>query len=236
MKKIVFLSFLLLLFASCSVITMEPFRSADTLGGLLHFRGGIGGQLGQLVTQQSIEGEFHNGDITYPATNVFLGMGIHKSIDVYMSAGLTFPSLGGALGVKYQFYDKLGLKFAVIPTIRFSNFSNSVNVFGNTETFKYMYLGGETPVAVTFSLFNFILLTAGVHGGYYRMAFETDNEKLYYNMFSYGFYLMPEIKVFALRLTPSVDFRWYWTPGAEFVKATEGIRNIYPSLSLSLQF
>ena len=98
-----------------------------------------------------------------------------------------------------------------------------------------MYLGGETPVAATFSLFNFVLITAGVHGGYYRMAFEQDLEKVYYNLFSYGFYFMPEIKIFAVRFSPSVDFRWFFTPGVDFVRTTEGFKNVYPSLSISLQ-
>ncbi|MDD3803376.1 MAG: hypothetical protein PHW02_03185 [bacterium] len=236
MRKIMVLIFLTLLLSSCSVITMEPFRTADTLGGPLHFRAGAGVQMGQFVGQQRVENEFHNSNLAFPAVNLFLGLGILKNIDLYASAGVAFPSLGAALGVKYQFYDKLGLKVAVIPTLRFSNFSNTVNVFGNNETFKYMYLGGETPVAATFSLFNFILLTAGAHVGYYRMAFETDNEKFYYNLFSYGVYLMPELKVFALRLTPSVDFRWYFAPGAKLVNETEGLKNVYPSISLSLQF
>lgn len=227
---------LIFLLTSCTVITMEPYRTADTLGGPLHFRAGAGVQLGQLITQQSIEGEFHNGDLSYPAINVFAGMGILKNIDAYLSAGVAFPSLGAALGIKYKFFDKLGLKMAVIPTVRFSNFSNTVNVLGRTDTYKYMYLGGEAPVCATFSILDIVFLTAGVHGGYYRMAFENDNEKLYYNMFSYGLFFSPELKLWVLRITPSVDFRWYSTPGAEYICETEALKNVYPSINISLQF
>lgn len=236
MKKIILISFLILIFASCTVITMEPYRTADTLGGPLHFRFGAGVQLGQLISQQSNPDEFHNGDAPYPVVNAYVGTGLLKNLDLYLSAGITLPSVGTAVSLKYQFYDKLGLKFAIIPAFRYNSGSNSSSITGDTIDYKYNIIGGELPLCATFSVFNIILVTAGVQGGYYRMAFDEDSRQIDYNMISYGFYLIPEVKLLAFRITPSVDFRWFTTLGSDYVASTSGFHNIYPSLSLSLQF
>lgn len=236
MKNIFVILIFVFLFASCTVITMEPYRSADTLGGPLHVRAGIGIQMGQLITQQGDSANFVNGDLPFPTANAYAGIGISKNIDIYGSVGITFPSLSGSLGMKFQFYDKLGLKLAVIPTFRLNNGENKAVAFGDSSYYNYNIIGGELPIVASYSILNFIILTAGSHAGCYFMEFKEDSNRVNFTMLSYGFYLMPEIKLWAFRITPSVDFRWFNVPNATYVRSTSDFRNIYPSLSLSFQF
>ncbi len=244
MKKIIFPLIMILLISSCTTITTESFRSADTLGGPFKFRGGIGVQAGQAVESQTDPDSLKNFSHMNPAAQAFVGVGVLENIDLYTSASVSFPlSMDFGIGVKYKFLDKVGLKAAIIPSVKYS-FADSIimtsNLFGNSkDTISYKIKGIEVPVVFTYSIINIFLLTGGVHGGYYTMNYTKNNVSNNYDVFTYGIIIMPEIKWSVIRISPGLDIRNFYsknTPISNTVNNSLIVKHFYPFISLSLQF
>ncbi|MCK4523364.1 hypothetical protein KAU15_00430, partial [candidate division WOR-3 bacterium] len=235
---------LLLLISSCTTITTESFRSADTLGGPLKFRGGIGVQAGQAVESQTNPDSLKNFSHMNPAAQAFVGIGILENIDFYTSASVSFPlSIDFGIGIKYKFLDKIGLKGAIIPSVKYS-FADSIvvksSLLGNSQdTISYNIKGFELPVVFTYSIIDIFLLTGGVHGGYYTMNYTKNNVSNNYDVFTYGIIVMPEIKWSVIRISPGLDIRSFYSKNTP-ISNTEGnsliVKHFYPFISLSLQF
>ncbi len=243
MKKIILPLILIMLISSCTTITTESFRSADTLGGPLKFRGGIGVQAGQAVESQTNPDSLKNFSHMNPAVQAFAGIGILENIDLYTSASISFPlSMDFGIGVKYKFLDKVGLKAAIIPSVKFSSADSIItsNLFSTSkDTISYNIKGFELPLVFTYSIIDIFLLTGGVHGGYYTMNYTKNNVSNNYNVFTYGVILMPEIKWSVIRISPGLDIRNFYSKNTP-ISNTEGnsliVKHFYPFISLSLQF
>ena len=108
------------------------------------------------------------------------------------------------------------------------------------DTISYRIIGGEIPLVFTYSILNMVLLTGGVHGGYYRMSYTDNGASNNYDFFTYGAVLMPEVKLGIIRISLGVDIRSHYSSNTPIVFTTDTYsplrRNIYPFLSLSLQF
>ena len=234
MKKFIYPLLILMITASCTVITTEPYRSADTLGGPLHFRAGIGAQLGGLISGQTRTDTLENIGIVYPAGIAYAGIGLWKNLDLYASVSMTFPAVGTSFSLKYKFYDKLGFKAGMMPTFKYS--TGAGEAVG--DSFSYRLIGGELPVMGTFSLADILKLTVGVQGGYYRYMYDSGTARNY-DFFSYGLNLMPELKLFFFRITPGVEFRGYYSMNTPIVYNSDYNlfqKHVFPYLSISFQF
>ena len=227
MKKIIYVLFILVLTASCTVITTEPYRSADTLGGPMHFRAGIGAQLGGLISGQTKTDTLENIGIVYPAGSAYAGIGLWKNRYRYSSVAMTFS-------LKYKFFDKLGFKAGMMPTFKYSTGAGEAA----GDSFSYKLIGGELPVMGTFSLADILKLTVGLQGGYYRYMYDSGTARNY-DFFSYGLNLMPELKLFFFRITPGVEFRGYYSMNTPIVYNSDYSifqKHVFPYLSISFQF
>lgn len=229
---------IIILMTSCTVVTTESYRSADTLGGPLRFRMGLGVQAGQGIGQQTNPDTLQNVAYSMPALQGFIGLGILDNMDIYGSASVGFPlstDFGG--GVKFKFLDNLGLKGALIPGFKYTSMDNAVSL---GDTLSYTIMGGEMPLVFTYSIVNMILLTGGVHGGYYRMSYTRNGTGNNYDFFTYGAVIMPEFKLGVLRISPGVDLRGHYSKDTPIVFPTDTYsklrRHVYPFISISLQF
>lgn len=238
MRRFLLPLLIIIVLTSCTVVTTESYRSADTLGGPLRFRMGLGVQAGQGIGTQSDPDSLHNVAYSMPAVQGFLGLGILDNLDIYGSASVGFPlSTDFGAGVKFKFLDNLGLKGAVIPGFKYTNMDESVS---SGDTFSYRIMGGEVPVVFTYSILNMILLTGGVHGGYYKMSYSRNGVENNYDFFTYGGIIMPEFKLGILRISPGVDIRGHYSSNTPIVFPTDTYndvrKHIYPFISISLQF
>lgn len=234
MKNLIILFFILLLSASCTVIAVEPYRTADTLGPL-HFRIGAGAELGQLAPNPPSSNEITDLGKSYPLGIVYAGMGIWDNIDIYASAGLTFPSLSYSGTLKYKFFDSMGLKSAITPTFTFSEGSGVS--FG--DSFSYRLMGGELPIPVTYSILGMVMLSAAPHAGFYNLENTTAGTTNSYSYYTYGATLTAEVKIALIRISLGVDGTKYYAPGKTLSFSTNDTpfdKNIYPFLTLSFQF
>lgn len=234
MKTILIFMLVILLAGSCTVITTEPYRSADTLGGPMHFRAGIGAQLGGLISGQTNPDSLQNIGTIMPAGIAYAGLGITKSMDLFASVSLGIPSIGSSVSLKYKFIDMLGFKAAVMPTFKY----NSGSGVAFSDSFNYRLIGGELPLMFTYSILDIVKLTAGLQGGFYRYMYDSGTARNY-DFFSYGLNLMPELKLYFFRITPGVEFRGYYsmkTPIAYDTDRTFFDKHVFPYLSISFQF
>lgn len=206
-KNFIFLFlFSIILLTSCTAVSLEPYRSADTLGPL-HFRGGISFEGGFLSYANLNNDTLKDLGILVPMVSAFAGFGVSKNIDIYGSVAFPFitkPVYGAAL--KFKFIDKLGFKSAIIPAFKY-NVQNDVVVL--SDTLSYLTYGIEMPLVFTYSIFNFLLFTGGVHSGYYRVSATENGSNTSYDFFSYGLTVMPEIKFFNTRVSLGCDLRYY---------------------------
>ncbi|GEM_PF-2799049 len=231
MEKILllFITLYFLLFFSCSAISIETYKSADTLGPL-HFRVGAGGQFGFLSDASLIGDSLKNLGLSFPLVNLFGGLGITKKIDIYASLSFPFNPIFG-FGVKYQFFDKLGLKMATLPNFKYS-YQKDIEISDTNLT-----VGFELPFILTYSGFNIIFLTTGIQTGYYKY-FSNENN-LSYDFLTYGLNFMPEIKFkiirfsfgFELRFYKSFKYRVVYDKDLEFYR-----KHFNPFINISLQF
>ena len=238
MKKLFPLVILIFIISSCTVMTMEPYRTADTLGAPLRFRVGLDIQSGQLIPEQTNPDTLSDIGVGIPAGKLYAGIGIWNNIDAYASASYGFPlSVDYGGGIKYQYIDKLGFKAAVVPHIKYAKAEDMVVL---EDTLNYKLIGGELPFAFTYSIINIIMISGGVHAGYYQLDY-TDQSGVSdkYNFMSYGAFIMPEIKLGVIRVSLGVDYRRYYSPKMP-IKYSDTYsplqRNFHPFLSLSLQF
>ncbi len=230
MKKfyVIFILLITTFLSSCTAVSLEPYRSADTLGPL-HFRGGIG-FVGGFSSYATLNNDtLLDLGIFVPMASVFAGIGISKNIDIYGSASFPFindPVYG--VGVKYKFFDRLGLKIATIPTFKYSE--NSVE--------KYKTYCAELPFLFTYTFLNFLYLTGGIHTGYYNVS-NYENGNTSYDFVSYGIFVMPEVKIFNLRISLGSDLRYYKSLKYNLVYS-DGLnyfqKHINPFLTVSFQF
>ncbi|HCP16170.1 MAG: hypothetical protein QME48_04610 [bacterium] len=233
MKKIfvIFVMLLTILLSSCTAVSLEPYRSADTLGPL-HLRVG-GGFVGGFSSYANLSNDtLLDLGVFVPMASVFAGIGITNNIDVYGSASfslITNPVYGAS--VKYKFFDRFGLKIAIVPTFKYN--SNNNNDLG-----KYSTYGGELPFVLTYSFLNFLYLTGGIHTGYYKVSvYESVNTS--YDFLSYGFFIMPEVKFFNLRFSLGCDLRYYESLKYKLIYSDDlnyFQKHINPFLTISFQF
>lgn len=234
MKKI-FLLFIILYFLqffSCAVISIETYKSADTLGPL-HFRVGTGGQFGFLSYASLSEDSLKNLGLSFPLVNLFGGLGITKKMDIYASLSFPFNPIFG-FGVKYQFFDKLGLKMATLPNFKY-NYQKDVKVFDTNIT--YLTTGLELPIILTYSFFNIIFLTTGIQTGYYKY-FSNENN-LSYDFLTYGINFMPEIKFKIMRFSFGFELMFYKSFKYKIVYDEDlkfYQKHFNPFINISLQF
>jgi len=216
------------------VIAIEPYRTADTLGPL-HFRLGAGVELGQLAPNPSSSDTIRDLGINFPLGIVYAGMGVWDNIDIYASAAMTVPSLALSGTVKYKFYDKLGFKMALNPTFKYSNGEGEAF----SDSFNYTLMGGELPLAFTYSVLGIVMLSAAPHAGYYIYEYNKGGSVNSYDYYAYGATLTLEAKAAFLRVTLGVDFTKYYSSDHTLTFSdSENLlnKNLYPFLTVSFQF
>ncbi|HAF07619.1 TPA: hypothetical protein DCG82_04355, partial [candidate division WOR-3] len=81
-------------------------------------------------------------------------------------------------------------------------------------------------------------LTGGIHSGYYKVSvYESVNTS--YDFLSYGFFIMPEVKVFNLRFSLGCDLRYYESLKYKLIYSDDlnyFQKHINPFLTISFQF
>jgi len=234
MKNIIVFIVILILSVSCTVIAIEPYRTEDTLGPL-HFRIGAGVELGQLAPNPSSSDTINDLGINFPLGIVYAGMGIWDNIDIYASAAMTVPSLALSGTIKYKFYDKLGFKMALTPTFKYSDGEGEAF----SDSFSYVLMGGELPLAFTYSILGVVMLSAAPHAGYYNYEYDRGGVINSYDYYTYGATVTAEAKVGFLRVTLGVDGTKYYSSSHTLTFSdSQNLlnKNLYPYLTVSFQF
>ncbi len=238
MKRIILVIMIsMFMLSSCAVISMSSYKDGKTLG-LGHFRTGLGIELSPSIPAQD-NADTLSGIGSYSFSgNTFLGIGLPMGIDIYGSATLSYPSYDFKLALKKKLYGNLVFNTSVIPTFVYGkNDGDSLPFLSNIN---YQVMGFEMPWAFTFDILNIVFLTVGVEGGYYKYNDNTNN--IDFDVYSYGAYLMPEIKIFTFRLTPGIALKRFASMSSEINNSSYTMNVyddqtfIYPFLSVSYQF
>ena len=234
MKKILFVFFILsLFFTSCAVLSFSSFKDAKTLG-LGHLRAAIGieGAPSIPIQDSILNDTIDNVGLPMPSFNAFIGFGLPGKTDIYVSGSATLNEYSVKLNLKKQLFGKLGFSTAMIPGFVYSDL--------DYKNAGYKIIGMELPFSFTFDLINFLFLTIGVEGGYYKHINDEYNNN--FDFYNYGMYIMPEMKFLTFRISPGIEIKRFASikntlnNNTSILNVYDNQTSIYPFLSISYQF